>query len=32
MANAALEVITGGRTSWTLKNNTPDHARLRHLD
>ena len=32
MANAALEVITGGRTPWTLKNKTPDHARLRHLD
>jgi electron-transferring-flavoprotein dehydrogenase len=31
MANAALEVITGGRTPWTLKNRTPDYARLRHL-
>ena len=32
MANAALEVLTGGRTPWTLKNKTPDHARLRQLD
>ena len=28
MANSALEVITGGRTPWTLKNRTPDYARL----
>ena len=31
MANAALEVATGGRTPWTLKNKTPDYARLRYL-
>ena len=29
MANSALEVITGGRTPWTLKNNIPDYARLK---
>jgi electron-transferring-flavoprotein dehydrogenase len=32
MANSALEVVTGGRTPWTLKNRTPDFARLRKLD
>jgi len=31
MANSALEVITGGRTPWTLKSTTPDYARLKHL-
>ena len=31
MANAALEVITGGRTPWTLKSRAPDYARLKHL-
>ena len=31
MANAALEVITGGRTPWTLKGRTPDYARLKLL-
>ena len=29
MANAALEVVTGGRTPWTLKSRTPDYARLK---
>jgi electron-transferring-flavoprotein dehydrogenase len=29
MANSALEVITGGRTPWTLKNHVPDFARLK---
>ena len=32
MANAALEVATGGRTPWTLKGRTPDYARLKHLN
>ncbi len=32
MANSALEVVARGRTPWTLKNSTPDHARLQHLD
>ena len=32
MANAALEVATGGRTPWTLKSRTPDYARLKHLN
>ncbi len=32
MANSALEVITGGRTPWTLKNKPPDYARLKRLD
>ena len=32
MANSALEVVTAGHTPWTLKNTTPDHARLQHLD
>jgi len=31
MANAALEVLTGGRTPWTLKSGTPDYARLKYL-
>jgi electron-transferring-flavoprotein dehydrogenase len=31
MANAALEVVTGGRTPWTLKSRTPDYARLKSL-
>jgi electron-transferring-flavoprotein dehydrogenase len=31
MANAALEVVTGGRTPWTLKSRTPDYARLKLL-
>jgi len=32
MANAALEVLTGGRTPWTLKNRPADFARLKKLD
>jgi electron-transferring-flavoprotein dehydrogenase len=28
MANAALEVATRGHTPWTLRNRTPDYARL----
>ena len=32
MANAALEVVTGGRTPWTLKSRTPDYARLKYLN
>ena len=32
IANSALEVITGGRTPWTLKNRVPDYARLKHLE
>ncbi len=32
LANAALEVATRGRTPWTLRSRTPDHARLRHLE
>jgi electron-transferring-flavoprotein dehydrogenase len=32
MANAALEVATGGRTPWTLQNRIPDYARLRTLE
>jgi electron-transferring-flavoprotein dehydrogenase len=32
MANAGLEALTGGRTPWTLKNRTPDHARIRELE
>lgn len=32
MANAALEVVTGGRTPWTLKNKPADYARLKQLD
>jgi electron-transferring-flavoprotein dehydrogenase len=31
MANAALEVLTRGRTPWTLKSPTPDHAHLKPL-
>jgi electron-transferring-flavoprotein dehydrogenase len=31
MANCALEVLTRGRTPWTLKNRIPDFARLKHL-
>jgi electron-transferring-flavoprotein dehydrogenase len=31
MANAALEVVTRGRTPWTLKSRTPDYGRLKHL-
>jgi electron-transferring-flavoprotein dehydrogenase len=31
MANAALEVVTGGRTPWTLKSRTADYARLKLL-
>ena len=32
LANAALETLTRGRTPWTLKNRTPDYARLKSLD
>ena len=32
IANSALEVVTGGHTPWTMKNTTPDYARLKHLD
>jgi len=32
IANSALETVTCGRTPWTLRNETPDYARLRHLD
>lgn len=32
LANAALEVATGGRTPWTLRNRTPDYARLKRLE
>ncbi len=31
LANAALEVATRGRTPWTLRNRTPDYARLASL-
>src|SRR5579864_5540262 len=31
LANSALEVLTGGRTPWTLKNRVPDHARLKQV-
>lgn len=31
IANSGLEVLTGGRTPWTLKNRTADHARLKEL-
>jgi electron-transferring-flavoprotein dehydrogenase len=31
MANAALEVATGGRTPWTLQNRIADYARLKLL-
>jgi electron-transferring-flavoprotein dehydrogenase len=32
MANSALEVVTGGRTPWTLKNEPVDWQRLKKLD
>jgi electron-transferring-flavoprotein dehydrogenase len=32
IVNSALETVTGGRTPWTLRNKTPDFARLKHLD
>jgi electron-transferring-flavoprotein dehydrogenase len=32
VANSALEVITAGRTPWTLRNPVPDHARLKMLE
>src|SRR5688572_7916496 len=32
MANSALEVVTGGRTPWTLKNEPADWQRLKKLD
>ncbi len=32
MANSALEVVTGGRTPWTLRSRTPDHSRMRPLE
>ena len=32
MANSALEVVTGGRTPWTLRNEPADHQRLQKLD
>ncbi len=32
MANSALEVVTGGRTPWTLKNEPEDWQRLKKLD
>jgi electron-transferring-flavoprotein dehydrogenase len=31
MANAALETLTRGRTPWTLRSPTPDHAHLKSL-
>jgi electron-transferring-flavoprotein dehydrogenase len=31
IANSGIEVLTGGRTPWTLRNRIPDHARLREL-
>jgi len=31
LANSALEVVTRGRTPWTLKSRTPDSARLETL-
>ena len=31
LANAGLEVLTRGRTPWTLKNTIPDHQRLNRL-
>jgi electron-transferring-flavoprotein dehydrogenase len=31
LANSALEVITGGRTPWTLNNRVPDHQRLKQV-
>lgn len=32
MANSALEVVTGGRTPWTLRNEPQDYERLQKLD
>ncbi len=32
LANSALEVVTGGRTPWTLKNEPADWQRLKKLD
>src|SRR5262249_53368653 len=32
LTNAALEVVTGGRPPWTLKNNPADYQRLKKLD
>jgi electron-transferring-flavoprotein dehydrogenase len=32
IANSALEVVTGGRTPWTLKNEPADYQRLKKLD
>ncbi len=32
MANSALEVVTGGRTPWTLRNEPADYQRLKKLD
>lgn len=32
MANAALEVVTGGRTPWTLKHEIADYQRLEQLN
>jgi electron-transferring-flavoprotein dehydrogenase len=32
MANSALEVVTRGRTPWTLRNKPADYARLKYLD
>jgi electron-transferring-flavoprotein dehydrogenase len=32
MANSALEVVTGGRTPWTLRSTKPDYERLKQLD
>src|ERR1044072_6840278 len=32
MANSALEVVTGGRTPWTLKIEPADYKRLEQLD
>jgi electron-transferring-flavoprotein dehydrogenase len=31
MANSALEVVTGGRTPWTLRNRVADYARMEQL-
>jgi electron-transferring-flavoprotein dehydrogenase len=31
LANAALEVVTGGRTPWTLKSRAPDHAHMKSI-
>jgi len=32
MANSALEVVTGGRTPWTLKNTVPDYKQMKKLE